>query len=217
MTESDGDWRNFYENLPAQAPPSAPRARKYGWMVATVAVVAVMAVVAWQVAGWWLRPPEYASAPPIVVVLEMPDRIGDRAKNLDDDMARAASGDVATIGAAPGIIEVQAAYYGTDEDKDLIYLVTIRSSNPSSAWVLDEMIEANFQTGGPQIVHTETVDPAPLGGWAKCVEYQEAGERSVLCAWADGGSRGMSVYFYTPLDKAMRQLPQIRAAVVRPV
>jgi len=216
VSEPERDWRRFYEDAAArQAPPPAPRKRKYGWVVATVAAIAVLAVVGWLAGSWWLRPPDYAGAPHIDVFLRAPDTIGDRDKNLGEEFKKSASDDVAAVGASPGIIDIQAAYYGTDRNKDLIYAIVMMSSNPSTADILDELITASFSGGGAEVLSSESVDAGPLGGWAKCGEYRAGGMSQVFCAWADGGSRGLVAFFYTPLEKAKGQLPEIRDAMVR--
>jgi hypothetical protein len=214
VSEPDGDWRRFYENEPAQP---ASRKRNYGWLVATGVAIAVLAVAGWAVSAWWLRPPDYAPVRHIEVVLQIPDTIGDRAKNTEEIRTKAAAADVASIGAARGIIDVRAAYYGTDRGKDLIYVVAMTSSDPSSAAVLEEMIDGSLQGGGSEILRSDVVDAGPLGGWARCGEYRRSGTTQVFCGWADGGSQGMVVWYYAPFEKAKRQLPEIRAAVVRPV
>jgi hypothetical protein len=140
------------------------RPRKHAWKLVAVLVIAALAVAAWQTAGWWQRPPAHAPLPRIAVELAMPDRIGDRARNQVDELISAASAEAASLSSSAGVIDAKSAFYGTHEDRDIIYVVTWRSVPPSSAAVFDEVVEASSDSGGAETVHSETVEAGPLEG-----------------------------------------------------
>ena len=63
------------------------------------------------------------------------------------------------------------------------------------------------------LTNIKTVDAGPLGGSAKCADGGFEDVKVGYCAWADRGSVGIVVLYFSTGDKAAAELVQIRSEV----
>lgn len=147
--------------------------------------------------------------------LVAPETLGGRARYHEPQMQAVLDRQVAELKAdLPRATSVIAAAYGDPARRDLVVVsgAATRVSDPGRAL---EQYLAGVNAGGLNLTAVMPIEPGPLGGVARCADAQEAGVDLGVCAWADRGSIGMVIMYFTTVQRAQAEFVAIRAAIER--
>ncbi|MGN9809793.1 hypothetical protein ACTMSW_10570 [Micromonospora sp. BQ11] len=144
--------------------------------------------------------------------LVTPKSLGGRPKSTDPELKTLADQMVrdmkSTVSRESGAI---GAFYGSPEKQNIVMVVG------ASGFVLDPEKELNDAVKGVttdlSVRKMATVSPGPLGGLAKCGDGESSEVPLGVCVWADQGSVGMIVMFFSSGSKAKAEFVSIRGQI----
>ncbi|WP_184990408.1 hypothetical protein [Actinoplanes digitatis] len=154
--------------------------------------------------------PTTTTEAPTITVVE-PKTLGSRPKLTDPKFL--AVGEQLREGPAnvPGATQRIGALYGTVAKRDIVIVAAAAAplEDPQREF------ETAFADGIKELKLTGVTraDPGTLGGVARCGKGEADGDRLIMCGWADEGSIGWVIWYFTSLSKAKGEFPKIRAEV----
>ncbi|MFI7574800.1 hypothetical protein [Micromonospora sp. NPDC049497] len=156
-------------------------------------------------------PSDEASADPRIRLVT-PKSLGGRPKSTDPELKALADQMVrdmkSTVSRESGAV---GAFYGSPEKQNIVMVVG------ASGFVLDPEKELNDAVKGVttdlSVRKMATVSPGPLGGLAKCGDGESSDVPLGVCVWADQGSVGMIVMFFSSGSKAKSEFVSIRGQI----
>ncbi|QGN50029.1 hypothetical protein ACN26Y_30040 [Micromonospora sp. WMMD558] len=144
--------------------------------------------------------------------LVAPKTLGGRAKSTDpelralaDEMVRDMKSTVRSESGAVG------AFYGSPEKQDMVMIAGASGFVLDPKRELDDAVKA--LSAELNVRRMSTVSPGPLGGVAKCGDGSASDIDLGVCVWADQGSVGMIVMFFSSASKAKSEFASIRGQV----
>ncbi|MER7456963.1 hypothetical protein [Micromonospora sp. NPDC126480] len=144
--------------------------------------------------------------------LVAPKTLGGRAKSTDpelkalaDDMVRDMKATVRSENSAIG------AFYGSAEKQNMVMIAGASGFVLDPKRELDDAVKALATELSTR--RMSTVSPGPLGGVAKCGDGSASEIPLGVCVWADQGSVGMIVMFFSSGRKAKAEFTSIRGQV----
>ncbi|NJP31601.1 hypothetical protein [Micromonospora thermarum] len=153
---------------------------------------------------------EASSQPRIRLVA--PKTLGGRAKSTDpelralaDEMVRDMKSTVRSESGAVG------AFYGSPEKQNMVMIAGASGFVLDPKRELDDAVKA--LSAELNVRRMSTVSPGPLGGVAKCGDGSASDISLGVCVWADQGSVGMIVMFFSSASKAKSEFTSIRGQV----
>ncbi|MEH0936509.1 hypothetical protein [Micromonospora psammae] len=153
--------------------------------------------------------PSAEPSPEPRIRLVAPKTLAGRAKSTDPELRKLADGMVkdmkSTVRNESGAI---GAFYGSPTRRNMIMVAGATGFVLDPESELDEAVEG--LSGSLAVRKTSTVDPGPLGGAARCGDGRASGVSLGVCAWADQGSVGIIVMFFSTGAKAKAQFTRIR-------
>ncbi|SCF39133.1 hypothetical protein [Micromonospora mirobrigensis] len=103
------------------------------------------------------------------------------------------------------------AFYGSPEQRNMVMVAA------ASGLILDpgkEMTDAvTALTRDLSLTGMTRVAPGPLGGKARCGNGSGSGVRMGVCVWADTGSTGVLIFFFSDAAKAEAQFVKVRGQI----
>ncbi|MFG1888273.1 hypothetical protein ACGFIR_10450 [Micromonospora sp. NPDC049051] len=154
--------------------------------------------------------PTPSSAPRIRVVT--PETLGGRAKSTEpalrkatDDMVRELRSSVSSESSVAG------AFYGSAKDRDMVMVIAASSFVLNPERELDDTVKGLSKNLAVQ--RLTAIAPGPQGGVAKCGDGESAGVPLGVCAWADHGSVGLIVLFFSSSAAAAAEFVALRAEI----
>lgn len=107
--------------------------------------------------------------------------------------------------------KVVGGLYGNLLTQDLVMLVAaaVPIANPEREF--DDAVEAMARS--MEVTSMSTVDPGPLGGFAKCGDGESDGTPVAVCVWVDSGSLGILAFFNNDVDNARSEFLKARSEV----
>ncbi|MET8149921.1 hypothetical protein [Actinoplanes sp. NPDC005259] len=144
--------------------------------------------------------------PPAITVVE-PKTLGGRPKLTDPKFL--AAGEQLRQGPAniEGATQRVGAVYGTVAKRDIVVVAA------AAAPLEDPQREFDTSFDELKLTGVTLADPGRLSGVARCGKGEAAGLRIVMCGWADEGSIGWVIWYFTSLSKAKGEFAEIRAEV----
>lgn len=135
-----------------------------------------------------------SSSPQPAIAVRLPATLLGRAKAKERPLVQSAEQAVAAQRDADSNAQsAQAAYYGSVNRKNLMFVLTVqaRSDDPQSTYnrVVGAMEQ---QQDGLDLAE---MDPGTLGGQAGCGEAPVSGSPVTFCVWVDSGSYGFVEFF----------------------
>lgn len=110
----------------------------------------------------------------------------------------------------PGATKSFGAFYGTPAKKNMVMAIAVAAPIPNPALELDKNF-TNAALTGLAVEDISAVDTGSMGGSAKCGNSESSGVDLAVCVWADDGSVGMLVWYYSSASKAKAEFPKVRA------
>ncbi|MEV4478546.1 hypothetical protein [Micromonospora coxensis] len=153
---------------------------------------------------------EVEPAPEIRLVT--PRTLNGRAKNTEpqlrriaDEMVRDMKNDVTNETSAVG------AFYGSAAKRNMVMISGVSGPVLLPEKELDDAIKS--LSTSLSVRKVASINPGPLGGVAKCGDGKSSGIALGVCVWADEGSVGMIVMFFSSASKAKAEFATIRGQV----
>ncbi|WP_165942544.1 hypothetical protein, partial [Micromonospora sp. KC721] len=155
-------------------------------------------------------PQEAEPAPRIRLVA--PKTLAGRAKNtepqlrrLADEMVRDMKSDVTNESGAVG------AFYGSAAKRNLVMVSGVSGPVLLPEKELDDAVKS--LSGSLGLKKVAPIEPGPLGGVARCGDGRSSDIPLGVCVWADEGSVGMIVMFFSSAKKAKAEFATIRGQI----
>ncbi|MEU7616103.1 hypothetical protein AB0B27_08400 [Micromonospora rifamycinica] len=144
--------------------------------------------------------------------LVTPSTLGGRAKSTDPELRRIADQMVrdmkSEVRNETGAV---SAFYGSAASRNMVMM-----AGASGPVILPEQ-ELNDAVKGLgtslAVTKMSTIEPGPLGGVAKCGDGKASGIALGVCVWADHGSVGMIVMYFSSATKAQSEFASIRGQI----
>ncbi|MBQ1073624.1 hypothetical protein KBX06_10710 [Micromonospora sp. C31] len=154
--------------------------------------------------------PESSDAPQIRVVT--PETLGGRSKSTEPTLRKAADDMVRELrSSVRGETGVAGAFYGSADKRDMVMVIA------ASTFVLNPERELDDAVKGISkdlaVKRLTTIAPGPLGGQAKCGDGESAGVPLGVCAWADHGSVGIIVMFFSSSAATAAEFVALRGQI----
>ncbi|MGN9776613.1 hypothetical protein ACTMS0_12720 [Micromonospora sp. H33] len=144
--------------------------------------------------------------------LVAPKTLGGRAKSTDPELRALADEMVrdmkSTVRSESGAI---GAFYGSPEKQNMVMIAGASGFVLDPKRELDDAVKA--LSAELNVRRMSTVSPGPLGGVAKCGDGSASDISLGVCVWADQGSVGMIVMFFSSGSKAKSEFTSIRGQV----
>ncbi len=156
-------------------------------------------------------PAEEAPAAPTVTIAE-PKTLGGRPKVTDPAFAATADQLEKNLALLPGASQTVGAVYGTPSKQDLVLVVAAKSFVADPKAELEKAFTGS-NVDSLKLTSIAAIPAGPLGGVAKCAKGSGGGSPLSMCAWADEGSSGWVIWYFTSLSKAKAEFVKLRGQI----
>ncbi|MFI7022350.1 hypothetical protein [Micromonospora sp. NPDC049900] len=193
-------------------PPPPPKKSHAGKIVLIVfAVLVVLCVGGGSVVWFVVRDTVGEAVDASRTRVVAPETLAGRQKvtepelqQLSDSMVRELKSSIQNETGAVG------AFYGNPSQENLVMIVAVSGLMADPKRELDEAVQAISTE--LTVSNMTSVEPGPLGGEARCGDGR-ADVALGICVWADRGSVGMIVLFWSSRDDAASEFLTIRGQV----
>ncbi|MEH1101049.1 hypothetical protein [Micromonospora sp. CPCC 205561] len=154
--------------------------------------------------------PEPSASPQIRVVT--PETLAGRAKSTEPTLRKAADDMVRELkSSVQGETAVAGAFYGSADQRNMIMVIAASTFVLNPAGELDDAVKG--MSKDLSVKRMTTIAPGPQGGEAKCGDGESAGVPLGVCAWADHGSVGIIVMFFSSAAASAAEFVAIRGQI----
>ncbi|MBQ1028030.1 hypothetical protein [Micromonospora sp. C95] len=141
-----------------------------------------------------------------------PDTLAGRPKNTDPELQQAADDMVSEIrSTVSNETSAVGAFYGDPAADDLVMIAGASGLMSDPKQELDAAVQG--LSADLDLSNMTSVDPGPLGGEASCGDGLTEGVPLGVCTWADRGSVGLIVMFFSSRADAQAEFVTIRGQV----
>ncbi|MEU4781591.1 hypothetical protein [Micromonospora sp. NPDC023633] len=153
---------------------------------------------------------EPSAAPQIRVVT--PETLAGRPKSTEPTLRKAADDMVRELRTSVrGETGVAGAFYGSADERNMVMVIAASTFVLNPEGELDDAIKGISKELA--VTKMTTIAPGPQGGLAKCGDGESAGVPLGVCAWADHGSVGMIVMFFSSAAASAAEFVAIRGQI----
>ncbi|MFI9642322.1 hypothetical protein ACIG87_20030 [Micromonospora sp. NPDC051925] len=146
------------------------------------------------------------------VRLVTPTTLGGRSKSTDPELRRIADQMVrdmkSEVRNETGAV---SAFYGSAAGRNMVMMAGASGPVILPEQELDDAVKGLGSSLA--VKKMSTIDPGPLGGVAKCGDGKASGIALGVCVWADHGSVGMIVMYFSSAAKAKSEFVSIRGQI----
>ncbi|MEV8504606.1 hypothetical protein AB0368_07210 [Actinoplanes sp. NPDC051475] len=132
-----------------------------------------------------------------------PAQLGGRPKDSDIPAAFAK---------APGRTSEASALYGTASKRDMMMVQAVAAPVRSPSTDLTAFL-AGMSHSGLALENVTSMDAGTLGGVAKCGTGTVQGNSVAICAWADKGSMGFLIWYFSKVAEARSAFLKLRGQI----
>ncbi|MBM7081767.1 hypothetical protein [Micromonospora humidisoli] len=144
--------------------------------------------------------------------LVTPSTLGGRSKSTDPELRRIADQMVrdmkSEVRNETGAV---SAFYGSAASRNMVMMAGASGPVILPEQELDDAVKGLGSSLA--VTKMSTIDPGPLGGVAKCGDGKASGIALGVCVWADHGSVGMIVMYFSSAAKAKSEFVAIRGQI----
>ncbi|MEV6708639.1 hypothetical protein [Micromonospora wenchangensis] len=156
--------------------------------------------------------PSESADDPGPIRLVTPSTLGGRSKSTDPELRRIADQMVrdmkSEVRNETGAV---SAFYGSAASKNMVMMAGASGPVILPEQELDDAVKGLGSSLA--VTKMSTIDPGPLGGVAKCGDGKASGIALGVCVWADHGSVGMIVMYFSSAAKAKSEFVAIRGEI----
>jgi hypothetical protein len=157
--------------------------------------------------------PGITTAPPrATITIVEPRSLGGRPRVTDPKFADTVEQLEKNLALLPGSAQSVGAIYGNPAKRDLVMVVAAKSYVRDPKDEVDSAF-AGSTFGNMDLTGVSSIPAGPLGGAAKCGKGSDEGVPLSLCVWADEGSSGLFIWYFTSLSKAKKEFVRLRGQV----
>lgn len=203
----------------ASAEATGPAGRSRVWVALGVvaALASVAAVAGALIFGGDGARPAAVNVDPVIAAkdtqLVVPQTLNGQPKIVDAELQAVADQLRSTIlSVVPGSLSSEVGFYGNMTDQDLLMIVAVTAPIADPASQLSNAL-TSLAGSGITVNAPAPVDAGPLGGQSACGDATASGVEVAVCAWADSGSLGVVMFYFTDLAEAKQRFAQVRAEV----
>jgi hypothetical protein len=151
-------------------------------------------------------------APTTTVTISEPTTLGGRKKLTSAQFKALADQLKSGLETVPGATNTVGALYGDVQDQDIVIVAAAEAPVKNPKTELDQTFYG-AGIGGLKIDNITTAPTGTLGGVAKCGSSETSGIDMAICTWADEGSVGMFIWYFSSVSSAKAEFPKLRAQV----
>ncbi|MBU2662376.1 hypothetical protein KOI35_02520 [Actinoplanes bogorensis] len=151
-------------------------------------------------------------APTTTVSISEPKTLGGRKKLTSAQFKALADQLKSGLETVPGATNTVGALYGDVQDQDIVIVAAAEAPVKNPKTELDQTFYG-AGIGGLKIDNITTAPTGTLGGVAKCGSSETSGIDMAICTWADEGSVGMFIWYFSSVSSAKAEFPKLRAEV----
>jgi hypothetical protein len=146
------------------------------------------------------------------ITVTEPKTLGGRPKLTDAQYATLADQLRSGLTDVPHATATVGALYGTPAKRDIVVVVAAATPIDDPQRELDSRY-LGAGIGGLKVSDISSADPGPLGGVAKCGKADDKNLDMAMCGWADDGSVGWIMFFFTSVKSAKAEFPKLRGQI----
>jgi hypothetical protein len=146
------------------------------------------------------------------ITVTEPKTLGGRPKLTDAQYATLADQLRSGLTDVPHATATVGALYGTPAKRDIVVVVAAATPIDDPQRELDSRY-LGAGIGGLKVSDITSADPGPLGGVAKCGKADDKNLDMAMCGWADDGSVGWIMFFFTSVKSAKAEFPKLRGQI----
>jgi hypothetical protein len=146
------------------------------------------------------------------ITIVEPKKLGGRPRLTNPALTAKVEQLETNLSRQPGASQTVGAIYGTPSKRDFVVVVAGKSSVRDPKEEMNRAF-AGSRFGDLDMTGVVSIPAGPLGGAAKCGKGAAQGVSVSLCAWADEGSSGMVMWYFTSLGKAKDEFVKLRGQV----
>ncbi|MFJ6197058.1 hypothetical protein [Micromonospora sp. NPDC092111] len=146
------------------------------------------------------------------VRLVTPATLGGRSKSTDPELRRIADQMVrdmkSEVSNETGAV---SAFYGSAARRNMVMMAGASGPVILPEQELDDAVKG--LSSSLAVKKMSVIEPGPLGGVAKCGDGKASGIALGVCVWADHGSVGMIVMYFSSAAKAKSEFASVRGQI----
>jgi hypothetical protein len=146
------------------------------------------------------------------ITVTEPKTLGGRPKLTDAQFKTLADELESGLADVPNATATVGALYGTPAKRDIVVIAGAAAPIDDPKRELDSTF-LGAGIGGLKVKNITSVDPGSLGGVAKCGKADEQDIDLAMCGWADDGSVGWIMFFFSSVNSAKGEFPKLRAQI----
>jgi hypothetical protein len=146
------------------------------------------------------------------ITVTEPKTLGGRPKLTDAQYATLADQLRSGLTDVPHATATVGALYGTPAKRDIVVVVAAATPIDDPQRELDSRY-LGAGIGGLKVSDITSADPGPLGGVVKCGKADDKNLDMAMCGWADDGSVGWIMFFFTSVKSAKAEFPKLRGQI----
>ncbi|WBB89315.1 hypothetical protein [Verrucosispora sp. WMMC514] len=200
--------------FPGPAPAGPPKKKfRVGMIVLIVLAVLLVLCVGGGTAVWFAVKDDVSEAVDATRTrMVAPDTLAGRPKNTDPELQQAADDMVRDIrSTVSNETSAVGAFYGDPAAEDLVMIAGASGLMSDPKQELDAAVQGLSADLG--LSNMTSVDPGPLGGEASCGDGLTEDVPLGVCTWADRGSVGLIVMFFSSRADAQAEFVTIRGQI----
>ncbi|MEH1029023.1 hypothetical protein Q3V37_30055 [Micromonospora profundi] len=156
--------------------------------------------------------PSPGSSPAAQIRVVTPETLAGRPKSTDATLKKLAEDMVQELrGSVRGENDVVGAFYGSPSDRNMVMVIAASTFVLNPTKELDDTVRS--MSKGMAVTGMTTIAPGPLGGVAKCGDGKSAEVSLGVCSWADHGSVGVIVMFFSSAAASAAEFVTIRGEI----
>ncbi|MCX4385904.1 hypothetical protein OG777_03060 [Micromonospora peucetia] len=156
--------------------------------------------------------PSPESSPASRIRVVTPETLAGRARSTEPTLKKAADDMVQELkSSVRGEAAVAGAFYGSADERNMVMVIAASTFVLNPTKELDDAVKG--MSKGLSVTGMTTIAPGPQGGVAKCGNGTSAGVSLGVCAWADHGSVGIIVMFFSSAAASAAEFVTIRGQV----
>ncbi|MEU5904763.1 hypothetical protein [Micromonospora sp. NPDC047527] len=156
--------------------------------------------------------PPQSPSPAAQIRVVTPETLAGRPKSTDPTLKKASEGMVEELRSSMRVeAPVAGAFYGSPDERNMVMVIAASTFVLNPAKELDDAVRGLAK--GMAVTGMTTIAPGPQGGVAKCGDGKSADVPLGVCAWADHGSVGIIVMFFSSAAASAAEFVTIRGEI----
>jgi hypothetical protein len=200
--------------LPGPGPAGTPKKKFQVWMIVLIVLAVLLVLCAGGGTAIWFAVKDDISEAVDATRTRMvaPATLAGRPKLTEPELQQAADEMLSEIrSTVNNETSAVAAFYGSPAGENLVMIAGASGLMSDPKQELDAAVRS--LTAGIALRNMTSIDAGPLGGEARCGDGETEGVPLGVCTWADRGSVGLIVMFFSSRADAQAEFVTIRGQI----